>query len=318
MGQQLLLESEAGLWPAFFLPGRTQLAVTQSAWSRYWQSGAGESCFAEGGAPEIRQFWQSYLQGLSAGTRVLDAACGGGALTCQLVEHRTDFDVTGVDYASGLPEISGARIQTGVSLESLPFEPGSFGAVVSQFGLEYADLERALGEVMRVLRDDGALGLVMHKSGSPLLHAAQRERDSISPLLDEGGLLATARSLAAAVDRNTAIARSRATDTAFKTATQGDMTVTLDWALTFFAEIMENWPRRGQQYLAGNCALLVEELSAFKARIDAMDQAALSAEAVHKLVARVEASKPRLSVRLAPLGAGGQPLAWAVTAVQRG
>ena len=65
-------------------------------------------------------------------------------------------------------------------------------------------------------------------------------------------------------------------------------------------------------------ALLVDELSAFKARIDAMHQAALSAEAVHRLVARVEASKPRLSVRLSPLGAEDQPLAWAVTAVQRG
>ena len=294
------------------------MAVIQSAWSRYWQSGAGESCFAEGGAPEIRQFWQSYLQGLSAGTRVLDAACGGGALTRQLVEYKTGFEVTGVDYASELPEVSGASIQAGVSLESLPFESDAFGAVVSQFGLEYADHERALGEVLRVLGDDGALGLVMHKAGSPLLQAAQRERDSISPLLDEGGLLATARSLAAAADRNTAIARSRATDTAFKTATQGDVTATLDWALTFFAEIMENWPRRGQRYLAGNCALLVDELSAFKARIDAMHQAALSAEAVHRLVARVEASKPRLSVRLSPLGAEDQPLAWAVTAVQRG
>ncbi|MEK9541863.1 MAG: class I SAM-dependent methyltransferase [Luminiphilus sp.] len=294
------------------------MAVTQSAWSRYWQTGAGESCFAEGGAPEITQFWQSYLQGLSAGTRVLDAACGGGALTRQLVEYATDFEVTGVDYASELPEVSGASIQAGVRLESLPFASSAFGAVVSQFGLEYADHERALGEVLRVLGDDGALGLVMHKAGSPLLQAAQRERDSISPLLDDGGLLATARSLAAATDRNTAIARSRATDTAFKTATQGDVTATLDWALTFFAEIMENWPRRGQRYLAGNCALLVDELSAFKARIDAMHQAALSAEAVHRLVARVEASKPHLSVRLAPLGAEDQPLAWAVTAVQRG
>ena len=294
------------------------MAVTQSAWSRYWQTGAGESCFAEGGAPEITQFWQSYMQGLSAGTRVLDAACGGGALTRQLVDYTTDFDVTGVDYASELPEVSGASIQAGVSLESLPFASGAFDAVVSQFGLEYAGLERALDEVLRVLGDDGALGLVLHKADSPLLQAAQRERDSIIPLLVEGGLLATARRLAAAADRNTAIARSRETDTAFQTATQGDLTDTLDWALTFFAEVMENWPRRGQQYLAGNCALLVDELTAFKARIDAMHEAALSEGAVHRLVARVEASKPRLSVRLSPLGAEDQPLAWAVMAVQRG
>ena len=294
------------------------MAVTQSAWSRYWQTGAGESCFAEGGAPEITQFWQSYMQGLSAGTRVLDAACGGGALTRQLVDYTTDFDVTGVDYASELPEVSGASIQAGVSLESLPFASGAFDAVVSQFGLEYAGLERALDEVLRVLGDDGALGLVLHKADSPLLQAAQRERDSITPLLVEGGLLATARRLAAAADRNTAIARSRETDTAFQTATQGDLTDTLDWALTFFAEVMENWPRRGQQYLAGNCALLVDELTAFKARIDAMHEAALSEGAVHRLVARVEASKPRLSVRLSPLGAEDQPLAWAVMAVQRG
>ena len=294
------------------------MAVTQSAWSRYWQTGAGESCFAEGGAPESTQFWQSYMQGLSAGTRVLDAACGGGALTRQLVDYTTDFDVTGVDYASELPEVSGASIQAGVSLESLPFASGAFDAVVSQFGLEYAGLERALDEVLRVLGDDGALGLVLHKADSPLLQAAQRERDSITPLLVEGGLLATARRLAAAADRNTAIARSRETDTAFQTATQGDLTDTLDWALTFFAEVMENWPRRGQQYLAGNCALLVDELTAFKARIDAMHEAALSEGAVHRLVARVEASKPRLSVRLSPLGAEDQPLAWAVMAVQRG
>jgi ubiquinone/menaquinone biosynthesis C-methylase UbiE len=79
---------------------------------------------------------------ITAGSRVLDLACGTGVVT------RVASDVR-IEWRSG----DAAR---------LPFPDSSFDAVLCQQGFEFfEDHQRALGEIARVLRGKGRLAFSM-------------------------------------------------------------------------------------------------------------------------------------------------------------
>lgn len=105
----------------------------------------------------------SELAGLGPGQRVLDVACGTGALTeavCGRVEP--GGAVVGLDANPGMLEVA-SRKNLNVAwrearAEALPFADAAFDAVVSQFGLMFFDdPAQALREMMRVLRPRGRL-----------------------------------------------------------------------------------------------------------------------------------------------------------------
>jgi len=95
---------------------------------------------------------------IRSGQRVLDLACGTGALARQLLPIVGDSgSIVGLDVASGMLTVArrlAPKItwQHGVA-ESLPFDEFSFDAVVCQFGLMFfQDRRTALNEMLRVLK----------------------------------------------------------------------------------------------------------------------------------------------------------------------
>lgn len=94
---------------------------------------------------------------------VLDAGMGGGVLLEEL--DRRGWRVAGVDLAPSMVERARGRLPHARerllegSIEDLPFADGSFDAVVATGVLEYAahDLDRAVTELVRVLRPGGTL-----------------------------------------------------------------------------------------------------------------------------------------------------------------
>lgn len=104
------------------------------------------------------------------GQRVLDVACGTGALARQ-VASRTGASgrVVGIDPNSGMVAVAGelapsVEWREGLA-ESLPFPDQSFDAVVSQFGLMFfADRRQALREMLRVLAPAGHLAVAVWDS----------------------------------------------------------------------------------------------------------------------------------------------------------
>ena len=103
---------------------------------------------------------------LRAGQKVLDIAAGNGNVT--LAAARRWCDVTSTDYVESLlargrkrAEADGLRVDFRVAdAEQLPFEDGSFDAVVSTFGAMFSpDQDSTASEMLRVCRSGGKIGL---------------------------------------------------------------------------------------------------------------------------------------------------------------
>ena len=100
------------------------------------------------------------------GSRVLDVACGTG--NAALVAARRYCEVTGIDFVPSFVEramVRAAAEGTPIDFrvgdaQALPFPDGGFDAVLSVFGVMFApDQERAAGELLRVCRSKGRIGL---------------------------------------------------------------------------------------------------------------------------------------------------------------
>jgi ubiquinone/menaquinone biosynthesis C-methylase UbiE len=101
-----------------------------------------------------------------AGSLVLDVAAGNG--NASLAAARRGCDVTATDYVDELLEgarrraaAEGLPLKTRIAdAEDLPFDDGSFDAVLSTFGVMFTpNPERAAGELLRVCKPGGRIGL---------------------------------------------------------------------------------------------------------------------------------------------------------------
>lgn len=121
----------------------------------------------------ILEFWQSQITGDLK--HVVDLACGNGALTWianDLLNKDTNkTKVTGIDYADinpfeilnknpdDFPEVSFIS-KTGI--ENMPFSDGSIDLIISQYGLEYSNLDQSIPEISRVLSPAGRMAFITH------------------------------------------------------------------------------------------------------------------------------------------------------------
>lgn len=108
----------------------------------------------------LRSRMAAALRLLGAGPgEALDAGMGGGRLLAELA--RRDWTVSGIDASAEMVAEARRRLPTEAArfthaeIELLPFADASFDAVVATGVLEYAELERAIRELHRVLRAGG-------------------------------------------------------------------------------------------------------------------------------------------------------------------
>ena len=103
---------------------------------------------------------------VSAGSKVLDVAAGNG--NASLAAARRGCDVTATDYVEHLLQRAANRAAAEelpltievADAEDLPYEDGSFDAVLSTVGVMFTpNPERAAGELVRVVRSGGKIGL---------------------------------------------------------------------------------------------------------------------------------------------------------------
>jgi SAM-dependent methyltransferase len=105
--------------------------------------------------------------GIETGQRVLDVACGTGALACAVADRvGVNGSVTGLDPNEEMLAVARRKRSTITwrdgRAESLPFPDKTFDAVVSQFGLMFfEDGIAALREMLRVLRPGGRMAVAV-------------------------------------------------------------------------------------------------------------------------------------------------------------
>ena len=104
---------------------------------------------------------------IQKGDRVIDVACGTGALAIAVSEYLgPEGSTVGIDINDGMLSIARSKSSTvewiKAPAEALPFNDDQFNCVVSQFGLMYFEnKEGAIREMVRVLQQDGLLAVVV-------------------------------------------------------------------------------------------------------------------------------------------------------------
>jgi SAM-dependent methyltransferase len=136
-------------------------------------TGSAAEVYEEFFVPALFQEWTDPMAdaaGLRPGQRVLDVACGTGALTRAVAARVGPNGATiGVDVNDGMLVVArrkAPKIDWRLGrAEALGFETESFDAVVSQFGLMFfEDRRAALAEMMRVLKRGGRLAVAVWDS----------------------------------------------------------------------------------------------------------------------------------------------------------
>ena len=172
------------------------------AWQRFWKSERVASCVPANEATEqqINERWQAFFESLADGSRILDIATGNGVLLRQAARTSagSSFSLTGIDRAAidplrhapgELASHPNVEFRGEIDAASLPFDAASFDVVISQYGLEYADLDEALAEVERVLAPGGQLRWLAHSENSEVVLQNREQHRQVDLLLSAGGPL---------------------------------------------------------------------------------------------------------------------------------
>ncbi len=179
--------------------------LDSSQWGRYWQKGSITTFlgrFADNYDGPVREFWQGVFDGLPTDANVVDLGTGNGAVALLAAQysHRRhkEFRVVGVDsapidpvrrfagkgYARHLRRI---RFLPKTPIEAIPLPAASQHLAMSQFGFEYADADKAVAELDRVLKKRGArFAAMLHHADSAIVQQAKEGIEQVAACAKSG------------------------------------------------------------------------------------------------------------------------------------
>ncbi len=183
-------------------------------WNDYWSQGHKTSfgdAFTNCYEGVIKTTWVEYFNTLRDDSKVLDLCTGNASLlrlakACLNDENNIHF--TGVDYADidtkdDFSQLKNINLVFNVNIEQLPFGSESFDYVISNFGIEYSDLNKSLSEVSRVLSFDGKLEIICHCYDSTIIKSNSNELAMLDLMLSENNVLSNLKILIKALTTRT-------------------------------------------------------------------------------------------------------------------
>jgi ubiquinone/menaquinone biosynthesis C-methylase UbiE len=281
----------------------------RSGWRDFWKHDFPSSCVPDNPATAdaIAATWRGWLEGFPDGSRFLDIATGNGivlahaAAAARAAGRR--FELTGIDlaeidpprYVTSLdPDLAPARFLGRVAAETLPFDDASFDVVVSQHGLEYAGLDRALDEVARVLVPGGALVWLAHAESSSVVRQNRSQALEVDYVLSPEGLVHAMKKFVARARRGKDMGYSaKMLDESFARA---EAFCRVNPPAHLARELCADFARvagRWQSYRAGELEAMLEEterrLADHRDRIESLLAAIMTPARIERVRARLAA-----------------------------
>ena len=171
----------------------------KSYWSEYWAQGYITSFGQDikgNYTGKLKDCWLELGNELKENSKILDLGTGNGALIDLIQKNISKgLNFTGIDPATinldATKDIHGTFL-SGVFAEALPFEEEKFDAVISQFALEYSDVQVSIEEMLRVLKPKGVVQIICHDINSDIvvpnvqiLESAIRVQATMVPVISE-------------------------------------------------------------------------------------------------------------------------------------
>lgn len=184
---------------------------TSKHWTTYWSEGHKTSFgshFSDLYSGDIKDFWLKEFKATLIGGEVLDLCTGNASLirlAIQGVEHSEEINFTGIDYAEvaveeELTSKSNIKLIFNTNVEKLPSQDKEFDLVVSNYGIEYANLDKVIAETDRVLKVGGSLIFVVHSHDSHIVKLNTRELEFIDALQVNEGVLDSLNSMVLSIE----------------------------------------------------------------------------------------------------------------------
>ncbi len=187
-----------GLSPPFF-------GVSVKHWDSYWLSTETLSSFAQsnhkdGYQGDVLNFWNAIFREFQSSAKLLDIGCGNGALAVLAEQYPKEFEITAIDAANIDPtkhfndnekvslSLKNINFYSEMCCEKLNFNDSSFDYLISQFGIEYSDLNFSFLEANRVLKSGGELIALVHHRNSFITQDCQQGIKVLSQFVNQDGL----------------------------------------------------------------------------------------------------------------------------------
>lgn len=132
-----------------------------------------EDCFSSNTTKFINKAVTKFINGLPANYVILNAGSGNTSY------GKNIHNIYNVDIAEN--KVKMLPNSYVCSIESMPFNEGMFDCIICVGTvINYANIEKSLEEFQRVIKKTGFLLLEYERSGSGLINATERNKDSIS------------------------------------------------------------------------------------------------------------------------------------------
>ncbi len=307
-------------------------------WDVYWRGTRDAALPGTGGAQDkgLSVFWTKFFREefpRHDRPRLLDAACGNGAVTgfaLQVAQSIASVEVTVscMDYSESAikaleEKYPGVR---GVACDAseTPFSAADFDIVASQFGLEYAG-QAAFDEAVRLVGNGGVFVAIVHMQAGAIFDECAESLSAIRSI-QESRLVSLARD---AFNAGFAVVAGNAPQAKFREADQSlaPAVESLKKTLTRYGPLVAggmiyrlgtdlgHMYQRIESYVAHEVSEWLErtegELAAYAGRMQSMVNAALDETEIKQLSERL--SSKGLTVDTYDklrMGANAQPAAW--------
>ena len=172
--------------------------LSRDEWSEFWKNDTLTTflgTFGRNYDGEIKAYWDNCFSKLPNNAKIIDLATGNGALALLAMQyskaHANDFSVTGIDFANINPNqipslstdekklIESIEFLSNSNIEQTNLAEKSYDCAISQYGIEYSNLEKTIPELKRILKPNALFSVIVHHTDSKII---KQSRESLQQI----------------------------------------------------------------------------------------------------------------------------------------